>query len=51
MDIVKAKLDVIFKKLFTSDDEVLRCFLADILDIPKNEITQINIENRTFFRL
>lgn len=45
MDIIKAKLDIVFKKLFTSDDEVLKSFLADILDIPKNSIKQIKVEN------
>ena len=45
MDIIKAKLDVVFKKLFTSDDEILRCFLADILEIPKGQIRNIKVEN------
>lgn len=44
-DIVKAKLDVIFKKLFTSNNEVLRGFLSDILDIPKEEIKKLEIIN------
>lgn len=45
MNVVKAKLDIIFKKLFTSDDTVLKAFVADILDIPIDEITQIRVEN------
>lgn len=45
MNPVKAKLDVVFKKLFTSDDEVLRAFVGDILDIPRGEIKQIKVEN------
>ncbi len=45
MDPVKAKLDVVFKKLFTSDDEVLRAFVGDILDIPRGKIKQIKVEN------
>lgn len=45
MNVVKAKLDIIFKKLFTSDDEVLKAFVSDILDIPKETITEIKVEN------
>ncbi len=45
MNPVKAKLDVVFKKLFTSDDEVLRAFVGDILDIPRGKIKQIKVEN------
>lgn len=45
MDVIKAKLDIVFKKLFTSDDEVLKAFVADILGIPKNDIKQITVEN------
>lgn len=45
MDIIKAKLDIVFKKLFTSDDEVLKAFVADILGIPKDDIKQITVEN------
>lgn len=37
-EIVKAKLDVVFKRLFTSDNEVLKAFIGDILDIPTGEI-------------
>lgn len=37
-NVVKAKLDIIFKKLFTSDDEILTSFLEDILDMPKGSI-------------
>lgn len=45
MNIVKAKLDIIFKKLFTSDADVLKAFISDILDIPKDDIGQITVEN------
>ncbi len=45
MNIVKAKLDIIFKKLFTSDDDVLKAFVSDILDIPKENIKQIKVKN------
>ncbi len=45
MDIIKAKLDVVFKKLFTSDDEVLKGFISDMLDIPKADIGQITVNN------
>ncbi|MDE7230441.1 MAG: Rpn family recombination-promoting nuclease/putative transposase, partial [Oscillospiraceae bacterium] len=45
MDIVKAKLDIIFKKLFTSDNEILKAFVADLIDIPIEDITQITVDN------
>ncbi len=45
MDLVKPKLDIVFKKLFTSDNDVLRAFVADILDIPIGEIKHIKVEN------
>ena len=45
MDIIKAKLDIVFKKLFTSDDDVLRAFVGDILEIPSGQIQQIKVEN------
>ena len=45
MDVIKAKLDIVFKKLFTSDDEVLMAFVSDILDMPRGSIKQIKVEN------
>lgn len=46
-NIVKAKLDIIFKKLFTDKDNgyILKCFISDILEIPFDEITKIEIMN------
>lgn len=44
-EIIKAKLDVVFKKLFTSDDEVLKAFVGDILDIPIGRIEKIEVLN------
>lgn len=44
-NVVKAKLDIIFKKLFTSDNTVLTSFLEDILDMPKGEIKKIDVIN------
>ncbi len=45
MDIIKAKLDIVFKKLFTSDDEVLKAFVSDMLEIPIGDIRQITVDN------
>ena len=45
MEIVKAKLDIVFKALFTKNRDVLKCFVADILDIPKNDITELIVDN------
>lgn len=44
-EIVKAKLDVVFKKLFTSDNDVLKAFVGDILDIPLDSIQEIQVIN------
>lgn len=43
MEIIKAKLDVVFKTLFTKNTDLLKCFVADILDIPENSITDLDI--------
>lgn len=44
-NVVKAKLDVIFKKLFTSDETVLTSFLEDILDMQKGSIKKLKVVN------
>ena len=44
-EIVKCKTDVVFKKLFTENFDVLKSFLSDILEIPYESITDIVIEN------
>ena len=40
-DVVSAKLDIIFKKIFTENVDMLQSFLADILDIPYDDIQDI----------
>lgn len=46
-DIVKAKLDIIFKKIFsdTENTDLLQALLSSLLDIPKDSIHNIVIEN------
>ncbi len=44
-NVVKAKLDIIFKKLFTQDDNMLKNFLCDILDFPSGTIKEIQVLN------
>ena len=44
-DIVSAKLDVIFKKLFTENSDLLHSFVASMLDIPPESIKEITISN------
>ncbi len=44
-DVVSAKLDIIFKKIFTENDDMLHEFLADILEIPSDSIQGIVIIN------
>ncbi|MGN0162340.1 MAG: Rpn family recombination-promoting nuclease/putative transposase [Candidatus Ornithomonoglobus sp.] len=46
-EIVKAKLDVVFKMMFTdkNNEKLLRSFIADVLEIPYESITKMVIEN------
>ena len=44
-DVVSAKLDIIFKKIFTENQDMLHEFIADILDIPSSSIQDIVITN------
>ena len=45
--VVKAKLDIIFKKLFADpkNEDILKAFISDILDIPLKDIKNIEITN------
>ena len=45
--IVKPKIDVVFKKLFgdPANEHILRAFIADMLGIDKNRITEISFDN------
>ena len=45
--VVKAKLDIIFKKLFADpkNEDILKAFISDILDIPLEDIKKIEITN------
>ena len=47
MEIVKPKLDVVFKKVFGDSENIniLKGFLADILDIPIDEITDVTFDD------
>ena len=42
-DVVSAKLDIIFKKIFTENEDLLQEFLADILEIPSESIQGMTI--------
>lgn len=44
-NVISAKLDIIFKKIFTENQDMLREFLSDILDIPISSIQEIVITN------
>ncbi len=44
-NVVSAKLDVIFKKLFTEHQDMLHSFVASMLDIPPESIKEIVISN------
>lgn len=45
-DVVSAKLDIIFKKIFTENTDMLHEFVADVLDIPSESIKEIVIRNQ-----
>ena len=44
-NIVSAKLDIIFKKIFTENKDMLHSFVASMLDIPPESITDIVVTN------
>ena len=44
-DVVSAKLDIIFKKLFTENEDMLHSFVASMLDVPQESISEIKITN------
>lgn len=44
-NVISAKLDIIFKKLFTENPDMLHSFVASMLEIPSESITEIKIEN------
>ena len=43
--LISAKIDLVFKKFFIENRDLLREFLADILEIPVNDIEEIVITN------
>ena len=44
-NVVSAKLDIIFKKIFTENKDMLHSFVASMLDIPQESITDIIVTN------
>lgn len=50
MDILSPKIDIVFKRLFTSADseDILTDFLASVLDIDNDDISNISIMNTEF---
>ena len=44
-EIVSIKIDVIFKKFFMENPDILKVFLSDILDIPLDSIRNIQVMN------
>lgn len=45
--IVKLKIDIIFKRVFgnAKNEEIIAAFISDMLDIPRNRITKVEIKN------
>ena len=44
-DVVSAKLDIIFKKIFTDNKDMLHSLVADMLDVPQQSISDIILTN------
>lgn len=44
-EIVKPKLDIVFKILFTTDLDMLKTFIADMLSIPVKKIKKLVVLN------
>lgn len=44
-NVISAKLDIIFKKMFTENEDMLHSFVASMLDIPQENISDIKITN------
>lgn len=44
-NVISAKLDIIFKKIFTENEDMLHSFVASMLDIPQESISEIKITN------
>lgn len=44
-EIISAKLDVVFKTLFVNNQNLLKVFVADVLDFDINTITDFHIKN------
>jgi len=42
-DVVSAKLDIIFKKTFTDNEDMLHSFVASMLDIPQESISEFKV--------
>lgn len=45
MEIVKPKLDIVFKSLFTKDMEMLKAFVGDLLEIERGKIQSVTVIN------
>lgn len=43
-NVISAKLDVIFKKIFTENKDMLHDFVASMLDIPSESIIDTNFK-------
>ena len=44
-NVISAKLDITFKKIFTENEDMLHSFVASMLDIPQESISEIKITN------
>ena len=45
MEYLSPKLDIIFKKIFSENRDLLQAFVSDLLDIPTDSITEITLSN------
>ena len=46
-ELLSAKTDIVFKKIFIENEDLLQDFLANMLDIPVKDIVDIEIDRKS----
>ena len=47
-ELLSAKTDIVFKKIFIENEDLLQDFLANMLDIPAKDIMDIEIKKNPY---
>ena len=48
-NVVKAKLDIVFKKIFSTNEDLLKALLSALLSIPEENIKNLHVNNTEIF--